>query len=388
MNEKARHKRSYPLIRCLVRPIFKRIFNYDFPVIQDIEGPYIVLANHNLELDPVLVALAFPKQMYFVASEHIMRKGFGTWFLMRYLKPIIRIKGKVEVKTVSEILRTLRAGDNVCVFAEGARSFNGLTGKILPSTGKMVKRSGATLITYRLQGGYFSQPRWSTTLRRGKMTGIVAGIYSPEELKSMTDEEINTVICRDLEEDAYRTQALEQIPFKGKHLALGMESTLFTCPKCEQIGTMKSDDNSINCSCGAKYIYTEYGDLIDENQEKTTITQWDLWQQRHLADKFREWKTMDREEAFFHDHVTLYDIDANHHITYEESGKLMAFADRIECCSKTFFYGEMLGLDIFSRNFIVMNYGKDAHHYEIKGDLMFSALKYLYLFELAKGDNV
>lgn len=155
MNEKARHKRAYTFLRGLISPFFKRMFNYTYPIVKDIEGPYIVLANHNLELDPVLVAMAFPKQMYFVASEHIMRKGFGTWFLMRYLKPIIRVKGKVEVKTVSEILRTVRGGDNVCIFAEGARSFNGLTRDILASTGKMVRRSGATLITYRLEGGYF-----------------------------------------------------------------------------------------------------------------------------------------------------------------------------------------------------------------------------------------
>ena len=387
MSDKARHKRAYTVIRKIVEPFFRWKFNYEYPYVKDIDGPYIVLANHNLELDGVLLAMAFPKHMYFVASEHIMRKGLGTWFLMRYLGPIIRTKGKVEVKTVSEILRTVRGGDNVCIFAEGARSFNGVTREVLPSTGKMVRRSGATLVTYRLEGGYFTQPRWSTTLRRGKMRGIVAGVYTPDQLKSMTDTEVNALIHRDLHEDAYERQAQENILFKGKHLALGMESTLFTCPKCGAVGTLKSDDTSIRCSCGLAYTYTEHGNLVAETGEKTTITAWDLWQQQELADKFKNWKEDGFTEAIFSDPATLYDIDHQHQLVGEQKGTLTAYMDRIECCGEIFYYEEMLGFDIFSRNFMVMNYGKDAHHYEIKGDLMLCALKYLYLYELAKGET-
>lgn len=388
MNEIKRHKLFYKYGRKIAKPIFHRWFNYDCPVVNAPDEPYIVLANHNLELDPVLVSMAFPNHMYFVASEHILRKGFGSWVLMYFLKPIIRMKGKVEVKTVAEILRTARAGHNICIFAEGARSFNGRTCNILPSTGKLVKRSGSALITYRMEGGYFTQPRWSLTLRKGEIRGVVAGIYSAEDLKNMTESEVNALIVRDLQEDAYATQAKKPIPYKGKKLALGMESTLFRCPKCKAAGTLKSTDNSISCSCGAHFTYTDHGDLIDENGEKHTITKWDLWQQKMLHDDFLIWKEENRQEAIFTDEVTLYAIDANHEITNTQKGTLTAYVDRIECGSHTFFYEEMRGLDIFSRNFIVMNYGNEAVHYEIKGDLMFCALKYLYLYKLVKGETL
>ena len=94
------------------------------------------------------------------------------------------------------------------------------------------------------------------------------------------------------------------------------------------------------------------------------------------------------EEAFFSDEVTLFAIDENHEIINTKKGTLTAYSDRIECCGRNFFYEEMLGLDIFSRNFIVMNYGKDAAHYEMKGSLMFCALKYLYLYKLVKGETL
>ncbi|MBR3785776.1 MAG: 1-acyl-sn-glycerol-3-phosphate acyltransferase [Firmicutes bacterium] len=386
MNDIKRHKLSYRVIRKLAMPIFKTMFNYQFPIVDQVKEPYIVLANHNLELDPALVALAFPQQMYFVASEHILRKGFGGWFLMHFLKPIIRMKGKVEVKTVAEILRTARAGHNVCIFAEGARSFNGRTCSILPSTGKMVKRSGSALITYRMEGGYFSQPRWSLSLRKGRIQGVVAGIYSSEELKAMSEDQVNALIVRDLHEDAYATQAKDPVPYKGKKLALGMESTLFLCPKCGQTDTMQSNDTSITCSCGTRFTYTEYGDLLSPEGEKRSITEWDLWQQEQLRLRYESAVAASSEEAFFSDEVTLFAIDENHEIQNTQKGTLTAYSDRIECCGRSFFYEEMLGLDIFSRNFIVMNYGKDAAHYEMKGDLMFCALKYLYLYKLVKGE--
>ena len=388
MNDIKRHKLSYRVIRKLVTPLFRWMFRYRYPIVNPNNGPYIVLANHNLELDSALVALAFPQHMYFVASEHILRKGFGGWFLMHFLKPIIRMKGKVEVKTVAEILRTARAGHNVCIFAEGARSFNGLTCSILPSTGKMVKRSGSGLVTYRMEGGYFSQPRWSMTLRKGRIQGVVAGIYSAEDLKAMTEDEINALIIRDLHEDAYATQAKNPVPYKGKKLALGMESTLFLCPKCGQIDTLKSDDTSISCRCGAHYTYTEYGDLIDSKGQKHSITEWDLWQKEQFRLRYNEAIAASSVEAFFSDEVTLFAIDDHHEIQDTQDGTLTAYADRIECCGQTFFYEEMLGLDIFSRNFMVMNYGKDAAHYEMKGDLMFCALKYLYLYKFAKGERL
>ena len=388
MNDIKRHKYSYTIIRKIVSPVFKRLFNYHYPIVNPPSEPYIVLANHNLELDPALVAMAFPKHMYFVASEHILRKGFGTWFLMYFLKPLIRMKGKVEVKTVAEILRTVRAGHNVCIFAEGARSFNGRTCSILPSTGKMIKRSGSGLVTYRLEGGYFSQPRWSTTLRKGKMQGIVAGIYSSQDLKAMTEDEVNALIVRDLYEDAYETQEKAPVPFKGKRLALGMESTLFACPVCRQLGGLQSNDTSISCSCGAHFTYTVYGDLIDKDGQKHTITEWDLWQQEYLRHIYQAAKDTASKEALFCDKITLFDIDENHVLRNTEEGTLTAYLDRIECSGHTFFYEEILGLDIFSRNFIVINYGKEAAHYEMKGDLMFNALKYLYLYKLVKGEKL
>ena len=47
-------------------------------------------------------------------------------------------------------------------------------------------------------------------------------------------------------------------------------------------------------------------------------------------------------------------------------------------------YGDILGMTIYSRNVLVFHTLSDSRHYEVRGNLMFSALKYLYLYDIMK----
>ena len=84
MKKYRRHKRFWKIIRAIATPILKTMYKYSCEVYKDLKGPYLVLANHNTDLDPGLVALSFPQQMYFVASEHVYRAGFASKVL-RYV---------------------------------------------------------------------------------------------------------------------------------------------------------------------------------------------------------------------------------------------------------------------------------------------------------------
>ena len=84
MDELQRHRLTFKVIRPVAWVLMKVLFNYEYDDLSKIEGPYLLLVNHNLELDPAAVGVAAGNQLYFVASEHILRKGFGTWFLMTF----------------------------------------------------------------------------------------------------------------------------------------------------------------------------------------------------------------------------------------------------------------------------------------------------------------
>ncbi len=378
-----RHRLLFKLLSPPLRLFFRWKFNFSWDSLKDVEGPFLLLPNHNLELDPIVVGLAAGQHLYFVASEHLTRKGFVTKLLNYFLQPIYHFKGRAGAHTVKAILKTLRSGTSVCLFPEGNRSFNGLTCPIPPATGKMARRSGVKLVTYKFEGHYLTQPRWATTLRRGKLTGKIVHIYTPEELQAMTDEEVNAAIVRDLAEDAYETQSREMIPFKGKKLALGMESTIFACPSCGAIGTLRSNDTSLICSCGYHADYDVYGYLTDTDGTRSTITELDQRQRQRLDLLVAS----AGEDALFSDPVLLQVIDDNHAVIQETQGQLIAYADRLSLCGEAVPFSDLLGMTIYSRNVLVIHTISEGRHFEVRSDTGFSALKYLYLYELVKNDH-
>ncbi|MCL2487692.1 MAG: 1-acyl-sn-glycerol-3-phosphate acyltransferase, partial [Oscillospiraceae bacterium] len=242
-------------------PLLKLLKGYRCGKRTKLTPPTLVISNHNTDLDPAYVGMGFSGHLYFVMSEHAARNGFASKVIMFIFAPILINKTHSDSSAAKEILRRLKKGYNVCLFAEGNRSLNGVTGLITVATAKLARLSGANLVTYRLEGGYFSSPRWSKAPRKGKMTGRVAGEYSAEQLKAMTDEEICEHIVRDTCVDAYESQRENPVRFRGKDLAEYLEIALYICPGCGKIGTLRSRGDSFFCDCGVNGTYTETGFL-------------------------------------------------------------------------------------------------------------------------------
>ena len=197
----------------------------------------------------------------------------------------------------------------------------------------------------------------------------------------MSDAQISEAIITDLHEDAYETQKRECVKFKGNNLALGLESTIFTCPKCGKIGKLHSQNDRIFCECGFEAIYDVYGYLIDKEDNKYTVTELDLKQQNALKEKIKNWP---ESTPLFEDDVTVYRIGADHELIGTEEGSLKAYTDHLECGGERLDYAGMDGMAIYSRSALIIHHEKIDGHLEVKSDLSFSALKYLYLYNFVK----
>lgn len=286
MNRK--HIFFYKFFRKVVIPFTKLKFGYRYKVAEGLPDNYIVLSNHVTDFDPLFLAASFPKQMYFVGSEHIARWNLAYKFLKTCFAPIMRYKGTVAASTVVEILRTVRKGANVCVFAEGVRTWDGVTCPILPSTAKLIKTAKCGLVTYKITGGYFASPMWSgSNTRRGFIEGAPVKVYTKEQLAMMSVNEIYDVITRDLYEDAYERQLANPKKYRGKRLAENMETLLFKCPKCGKYDTFQSKDDKVFCtSCDLSFKYNEYGMLEDAPFE--TVRDFSGWQKKCVAEDVSE----------------------------------------------------------------------------------------------------
>ena len=386
-----RHLFLMKILRFLLGWIFVLRFNFQHKKIKLPETPSLVLMNHNSDYDPIFAGIIFRDHLYFVTSEHLIGQTFFGRLIRFIFDPIIRVKGTTESRAAREILTTIRKGMNVCLFAEGDRSYNGETGYISPATGKLVKRSGAALVTYKLRGGYFSTPRWAKGIRRGLIKGEVVNFYSKKQVESLSNEEISSIIAKDLYVNAYEDQSTYNVRYIGnkKEYAVGIELALYICPRCKRIGTIKSSTSRFYCDCGLEMQYTEDGwieGINGESSEFNSILEWDRWQLKELSDRLKT--TTDNSQEIFHDDMqTLYEFELGGQRTEVITGRLSFYRDRLEFNDSSscivFYFNNIDDIEVTGRMTVTF-VTKDKKLFEFRSPTLRSAKKYRDSFRILK----
>ncbi len=371
-----RHQHIFRLInRTISHPICQK-FNMTHEDLH-VDGPILLVPNHASAWDPLLVAASLrDKQVYYVASEHLFRLGLVSHVIDYLVAPIPRRKASTGMDTVKACLRHLKAGHSVCLFAEGEQCWAGQNNPIFPATGKLAKSSGATLVTYRLEGAYLSLPRWGRGIRRGRVHGHPVGIYPPEALRDMSAEEVNGLITRDIREDAWERQRQEPVPYRGKNRAEGMERAVFLCPRCRRIGTLRTKGNRIFCSCGLDLEYLETG-FYRPDHPFSEIAEWDAWQMEAL--RSRDFTREGPDGLFFSDGgVSLFRIGAGHQEELLGSGDLLQYEDRLECAGFRFPLKDISSMaDVLAGRLLLSAHGE---YYEIRSKTPVCFRKYLEIW--------
>ena len=369
-----RHSFFWKLLVPLVA-IFLRIkFSYTYEKAKNVPERFIVLANHTTDFDPLFVGVSFKNFMRFVGSEHIAR-----WKVFPLLKfafnPIMRYKGMTASSTVMEMIRTVKGGTSVCMFAEGVRSWDGIPSPIAPATGKVIKSAKCALITYRISGGYFTSPMWSSGsgTRKGKIHGTPVNVYTAEQIAKMSVAEINEVIKNDLYEDAYETQLKNPTPYKGKNLAEKMETMLHLCPACGEMDTMHSKGDTVSCEkCGLTFTYDEYGML--HGAPFDTVRDLSIWQKGEIA-----------KHALTAEYTspvgTLIKV-AKHEETPVDSGKVTMTAEKLICGATEFDVSSLMDLAMHGRHALV--FSTNDGYFELIVENGGNAFKYQLLYNALK----
>lgn len=376
-----RHALVQKLIKYPAKLFYCLKFNIHYSRTPKLKGPCLILCNHNTDIDPILAGFAFPAPIYHVASEHVFRHGFISKILRYFFDPISKMKGSSDSASVREVLRRLREGKRVMIFAEGNRSFDGRTCPIPDATGKLARLSGVPLVTFRMEGGYLTSPRWSNTMRRGWMRCGVVNIYSPEQLKSMTTAQVNAAIAADLAENAYDRQNEVHKQYKGKRLAEGIERALFFCPQCGSIDSMHSEGDYFSCSCGLRARYLPTGKL-QGTIPFTTIPQWEDWQKNELQKRI----TASTSNMIFSDeNAVLSEITPDHETKTIATGSLTLSKDSLQCAGTSFPLSQISDMAVFAHCNIAFTAA--GNHYELRSPSWKCGRKYYLAWQILKELN-
>ncbi len=243
------------------------------------KNPYILISNHASRVDYLYTAPAvLPHRLNYVV-------GYNEFF-RSHLYPIFALMHAIPKRnfvpdphTVREIIRVIRQGGRVCLFPEGMSSISGGGQPCAVGSGKLLKYLGVTVYCTKIAGGYMTNTKHCLDQRPGRVEVVVDRLFTPEQLREMSADEIQDVLNRELAHDDYQWNREARASFNGSgEMAKNLHDLLYLCPKCGSVYTMSAQGDTIRCeACGNGARINEYYDLVpldDSCVIPETVSHW------------------------------------------------------------------------------------------------------------------
>ncbi len=247
-----------------------------------LKPPFLVLGTHHAFMDFIVSPLAaFPYRANYV-SELEGFENYGEW-LYRQAGCLGTRKFVNDIALIKNIKKVMERRGILVLYPE-ARYANVGTSSALPkSVGKLAKYLDVPLVTLNMRGNYLQSPIWNLAKRKEVLLdATVTQIYTREELKKASVDEINAKIAEFLSYDEYAYQYRTKMAIAYPKRAEGIEMPLYRCPDCGAEFEMHTSGEEIFCGkCGAKRIMTEYGRMVrpDGSEDSFShIPDWYEWE--------------------------------------------------------------------------------------------------------------
>lgn len=250
----------------------------DKSAVKKIKEPSLILSNHLSDRDHYLTALAlFPIRPTFVLSAHFMMK--------KALRPILNAMHVItkrmfdaDAGSVLNIMRATRAGNCVVMFPEGRLTWYSHSMRVTEGTAELVKKLKTDVYRIVPEGAALTFPKWAKKPRRGKITVRIEPLFTADEIKALSVEEIYLRMANTFRHDD--ELACRGIRYKSADTALGLDGILYKCPICKGEHTIKTENSRIKCDCGLDAALRD--DYVIENAPFDSIGKWYEWQYSEL----------------------------------------------------------------------------------------------------------
>ncbi|MCQ2792117.1 MAG: 1-acyl-sn-glycerol-3-phosphate acyltransferase [Bacilli bacterium] len=330
--EKKKYKAPNPLVYKLLSyvfiPILRRKFHVKETVIDKVpkKGPMFVIFNHQSRLDYLYVSpLAAPRKLnYIVAYNEHFRSHLKMIFNLMHVIP--KKNFTLDMVGMRGIDSVIKKGGAVAFSPEAMSSIYGQNQPIVPGTGKMFKHYGVPIYFVELRGAYLSNTKVCLDNRYGEIHSSIRLLFSEDDLKKLTAEEINNKINEAFRIDDYEWQKEKHIKWETKgNICSHLHDINYQCPKCGSEFTMIGEKDTIRCTkCGNEAKMNDYyefvpteGSVIPESPNK-----WVLYERENIIKAIRK----DPNYSFIF-HTKIGTIPPYHYLKHKKFSEIVGDGD-------------------------------------------------------------
>jgi len=152
-------------------------------------GAGLMLANHQSNLDPILIGLVCERRLNYVARKTLFSIAPLRW-LLESLDTISIDRDGSGFGGLKETLKRLKRGDVVLIFAEGTRSPDGEVQPLKPGFCAIARRSAVPLIPAAMDGAFDAWPRHARFPKRSVIHVAFGPPLQPNEVAQMNDAQL------------------------------------------------------------------------------------------------------------------------------------------------------------------------------------------------------
>lgn len=227
--------------------------------IKGVDGPFVVVANHEAQLDFVNLIGLSRRPMSFVISNSFYStlpiKGF-----LDNMGVIPKQQFQTSIKDMKLMRAVIESGNPLVIYPAGLMCEDGLSTPIPSATYKFLKWLKADIYVARTSGTYFAMPKWAKGLRPGRTYLDVYKLFSKEELASADISEIKEKTENAILFDAYREQETLRAKYLMGSNVEGLENVLYMCPHCKkEFSIAVKNKRTLYCKdCGFEHTADDY----------------------------------------------------------------------------------------------------------------------------------
>jgi 1-acyl-sn-glycerol-3-phosphate acyltransferase len=190
----------YGILWCQCFAISRLLFRFKYSGknFVPLSGPVLLVSNHQSNLDPVLVGVACPRQLKYMA-----RKGLFFFPLNLWIRALGAVPIDQEGSALAGIritLDLLKQNNALLVFPEGSRSPDGKLQKIMPGFCLLARRSKATIVPLALEGAFAALPRGKALVNPNSIGLKFGGPITPAEYSKLSDAELTELVAKRIAE--------------------------------------------------------------------------------------------------------------------------------------------------------------------------------------------